>query len=135
MTTSDERARALVWAGGFLIQISRDQSLPLDLRQRATVIARHFPTIENLRVLRASGYLLETGDEELVQSGLETWPSENAGVGALPRLRRANSRNQLTNFCSEGFIARPLSLASCYSWLASGDGRACLGRAWHLAWY
>jgi hypothetical protein len=48
MTMPDERTRALVWAGGFLIQLARDQSLPLPLRRQAVVIARHFPTIEQL---------------------------------------------------------------------------------------
>ncbi|WP_298577240.1 BPSL0761 family protein [uncultured Luteimonas sp.] len=44
MTTAYERARAVVWAGGFLIELARDQSLPLHIRQRAVWIARHFPT-------------------------------------------------------------------------------------------
>lgn len=44
MSTFDEQTRALVWAGGFLIEIARDESLPLPLRQRAVEIARHFPT-------------------------------------------------------------------------------------------
>lgn len=51
MSTTDERARALVWAGGLLIQISRDKSLPLALRRQATVIARHFPTVEEIDCL------------------------------------------------------------------------------------
>ena len=37
-----------MWAGGFLIDIAQDESLPLHLRRRATVIARHFPTIEDV---------------------------------------------------------------------------------------
>ena len=45
MSTPEERTRSLVWAGGFLIQISRDSNLPLGVRQQAAVIARHFPTI------------------------------------------------------------------------------------------
>jgi hypothetical protein len=49
MTTPDERSRALVWAGGFLIEIARDKGgLLLDIRQRAVAIARHFPTIEQV---------------------------------------------------------------------------------------
>ena len=48
MTTPDERTRALVWAGGFLIDLARDKSLPLAVRQRAVMIARHFPTIEDV---------------------------------------------------------------------------------------
>ena len=48
MTMPDERSRALVWAGGFLIEIARDKRLPLDVRQSAVTIARHFPTIEQV---------------------------------------------------------------------------------------
>lgn len=29
MTTPHERARALVWAGGFLIELAHDESLPI----------------------------------------------------------------------------------------------------------
>lgn len=46
MTMPEERTRALLWAGGFLIELARDDSLPLGVRRRAVVIARHFPTIE-----------------------------------------------------------------------------------------
>lgn len=48
MTMPDERTRSLLWAGGFLIELARDGRLPLDIRQRAVVIARHFPTIEDV---------------------------------------------------------------------------------------
>lgn len=51
MTTPDERSRALVWAGGFLIELALDKSLPLQTRQRAVIIARHFPTIEQLELM------------------------------------------------------------------------------------
>lgn len=44
----NERSRALVWAGGLLIELARDKGLPLDLRRRAVSIARHFPTIEEV---------------------------------------------------------------------------------------
>ncbi len=46
MTMPYERTRALLSAGGFLIELARDPRLPLDVRQRAVVIARHFPTFE-----------------------------------------------------------------------------------------
>lgn len=45
MTTPDERTRALLWAGGFLIELARNESLPLDVRRHAVVIVRHFPTV------------------------------------------------------------------------------------------
>jgi len=48
MTMPDERTRALLWAGGFLIELARDQSLPLAIRQRAVTVARHFPAIEDV---------------------------------------------------------------------------------------
>ena len=51
MTTPEERTRALVWAGGFLIELARDESLPLVVRRRAVVIARHFPTIEQVSAM------------------------------------------------------------------------------------
>ena len=54
MTTPHERSRALVWAGGFLIELARDERLPLEIRQHAVMIARHFPTIEQLRHLAAT---------------------------------------------------------------------------------
>lgn len=44
MTLADERTRALVWAGGFPIELARGKSLPLRVRQQAVDIARHFPT-------------------------------------------------------------------------------------------
>lgn len=46
MTMPHKRSRAIVWAGGFLIELAKDESLPLTIRQTAVQIARHFPTIE-----------------------------------------------------------------------------------------
>lgn len=46
MTTLVERTRALVWAGGFLMELARDRSLPLEIRRKAVDIARHFLTVE-----------------------------------------------------------------------------------------
>jgi len=51
MTMPDERTRALLWSGSFLIEIARDPNLPLALRRRAVVIARHYPTIEDVTVM------------------------------------------------------------------------------------
>lgn len=72
MSTPEERARALVWAGDFLIQVSRDRSLPLDLRRQATVIARHFPTIEVIRQLPIQEGFLAPGAGHMSQGELET---------------------------------------------------------------
>lgn len=59
MSTAAERNRALIWAGGLLIEIARDRHLPIALRQRAVLIARHFPTIE----LVARSCLFRTSSE------------------------------------------------------------------------
>ena len=56
MTMPHERTRALLWAGGFLIELARDASLPISVRQRAIVIARHFPTIEDVSTLSGAGH-------------------------------------------------------------------------------
>lgn len=50
----DERTRALLWAGSLLIDIAQDNSLPLSLRHRAIIIARHFPTIEDVSWMAVS---------------------------------------------------------------------------------
>ena len=76
MSTPEERARALVWAGGFLVQISRNRSLPLELRRQATVIARHFPTIEDVGRLPTQVDHLVPGVGRLSQTELETWCNE-----------------------------------------------------------
>jgi hypothetical protein len=41
MTTLSERARSLVWAGAFLVELAKDESLPIAVRRTAVVIARH----------------------------------------------------------------------------------------------
>src|SRR3546814_5792017 len=46
MTMPHERTRALVWAGGFLVDLAHNKKLPVEVRRSAVVIARHFPTIE-----------------------------------------------------------------------------------------
>jgi len=48
MTLPDERTRALLWAGGFLIEVARDKRIPVSVRQRAVEIARHFPTVQQI---------------------------------------------------------------------------------------
>jgi len=51
MTTAVERTRALLWGGAFLMEVARDKTLPLPLRRQAVVIARHFPTIEQIAAM------------------------------------------------------------------------------------
>lgn len=57
MSTANEQTRALVWAGGFLIEIARNTALPMPVRKRAVLIARHYPTLSeiSLSALLASG--------------------------------------------------------------------------------
>lgn len=93
MTMPNERTRALVWAGGFLIELARDRSLPLDIRRRAVVIARHFPTIEDISATALLRYsvghhatLTSPGEVEVENEGGRfgplrystrlTWPEE-----------------------------------------------------------
>lgn len=56
MTMPDERTRALLWAGSFLVEVARNKGLPLELRRRAVVIARHFPTIEDVGSMATPQY-------------------------------------------------------------------------------
>lgn len=70
MTMLHERTRALLWAGGFLVELARDESLPLALRQRAVEIARHFPTIEDVSHMARHPSGLDVGLE---------MPSDTAG--------------------------------------------------------
>ena len=67
MTMASERTRALMWAGGFLIELARDERLPLEIRQQAVVIARHYPTLEEVHGMalfrhHPSGLGLELAD-------------------------------------------------------------------------
>lgn len=91
MSTPEERLRSLVWAGGLLVEIARDDSLPNSLRRRAVVIARHFPTVEDLasaaqpnRAL-GGGLNLEAADKipEWAES-LAKGPLRNSTRLALP---------------------------------------------------
>jgi len=72
MTMPHERTRALLWAGGFLIELARDENLPIAVRQRAVAIARHFPTIEDV------SHMAMFRDPSGLGVGLEM-PSETAG--------------------------------------------------------
>lgn len=53
MTTPMERTRALLWAGSYLIDVAENTDLPIAVRRRAVIIARHFPTTEELSGLAA----------------------------------------------------------------------------------
>src|SRR5690606_7138047 len=72
MTMPYERSRALLQAGGFLIELARDASLPLEIRQRAVAIARHFPTVEDIATMALFRHSSGLG------MGLET-PNDTTG--------------------------------------------------------
>lgn len=48
MTMPSERARALLWAGEFLREVSRRPDVPADLKNQALVILRHYPEPYNI---------------------------------------------------------------------------------------
>lgn len=56
MTTPSERARSLVWAGAFLVELNKDQTLPLNIRRTAAVIARHFPTTRDIQRMASAPF-------------------------------------------------------------------------------
>ena len=74
MTTPSERTRALVWGGGFLIEVARDTSLPLALRRKAATIARHFPTIE--QIASTSSFPPSPEPAEVCRDDLTSWGAE-----------------------------------------------------------
>lgn len=51
MTLPEERSRAVLMAGALLAQINNDVRVPLDIRQAAYGIARHFPTVSDVSSL------------------------------------------------------------------------------------
>jgi hypothetical protein len=84
MTMPDERTRALIWAGGFLIELARDETLPLAIRQRAVKIARHFPTVE--QVSSTAAFRHSPAPDEILKSpsGLQAW-AQDCVFGPLRR--------------------------------------------------
>lgn len=85
MTMPCERTRALLWAGGFLIELARDRSLPLDVRRRAVHIARHFPTIEDISAMSLLRYPIGHG---VALANPDEIDGENEG-GRFGLLRRS----------------------------------------------
>lgn len=66
MTTPSERTRALVWAGAFLVELAKDETLPIEVRRTAVVIARHFPTTLDIPHMRSAPYsMVETQSGDL----------------------------------------------------------------------
>lgn len=50
MSTPEERARSLVWAGCFMVEIAHDLNVDLEIRRKAVAIARHLPTFEEVSI-------------------------------------------------------------------------------------
>ena len=75
MTMPYERTRALLWAGSFLIEIAQNNTLPVALRSRAVLIARHFPTIEDVEAM-ASTHVLPFLGPSLVHPDEVAWRHE-----------------------------------------------------------
>lgn len=73
MTTPDERTRALLWAGGFLIELARDERLPVDVRRISVVIARHFPAIEDVASMAIFRHSSGLGIGLAVPNEVEGW--------------------------------------------------------------
>jgi len=76
MTMPHERTRALLWAGGFLIELARDESLPLAVRQQAVAIARHFQTIEQVACMAKLRHPLGLGVGLAAQEEAGPWNEE-----------------------------------------------------------
>lgn len=89
MTTSNERARSLIWAGGFLIELARDKRLPLDVRRSAVVIARHFPTAGDISFAASQSSSSGLNLELESQGAIATWAKD----------------------CSQGLLCESTSLA------------------------
>ncbi|HEY4093581.1 MAG TPA: BPSL0761 family protein [Luteibacter sp.] len=74
MTTPSERARALVWAGGLLVELAQDKRLPVDVRNSAIAIARHFPTVRDVSLAGLHSVALSL---EVQSSGdIAAWSAE-----------------------------------------------------------
>lgn len=103
VTIPSERTRALLWAGGFLIELARDRSLPLAVRRRAVVIARHFPTIEDVSTLAYHPGLAPLSEVSSWEDGCPagaltygtrlTWPCDD-GAGEAGKSRSDEARDR-----------------------------------------
>jgi len=65
----------LVWAGAFLIELNKDETLPLSIRRTAAVIARHFPTTLDIkRMASAPSSDVEMGSSADIVEWLKEYP-------------------------------------------------------------
>ncbi|WP_305955094.1 BPSL0761 family protein [Pseudomonas sp. LS-2] len=80
MTSSYERTRSVIETGSFLAALSRDTSLPDDVREQARQLLRHYPTAESVRLagrceeIRQAEVLKLPGSPGTLHPALATWP-------------------------------------------------------------
>lgn len=80
MTTAYERTRSVIETGGFLARISRDQTLPNNVREEARQLLRHYPTAEAVRLagrceaIRQDEILKLSSNPKALHPALATWP-------------------------------------------------------------
>lgn len=80
MTMPDERTRALIWAGAFLVELAKSNTLPIKVRQQAVWIARHFPTVDEVRMMamfrdESTGVGLGLAPPEQINEWLMSFPN------------------------------------------------------------
>ncbi|WP_310055437.1 BPSL0761 family protein [Pseudomonas synxantha] len=66
MTMPNERTRAVIQTGKFLLELSRDSSLPERIRRDAKFLLRHYP--DQFQMLLA-GRIEESSDSDVSPSG------------------------------------------------------------------
>ncbi|MEB0027956.1 BPSL0761 family protein [Pseudomonas sp. MH9.2] len=66
MTMPNERTRAVIQTGEFLLELSRDSSLPERIRRDAKFLLRHYP--DQFQMLLA-GRIEEASDSDVSPSG------------------------------------------------------------------
>ncbi|WP_239689899.1 BPSL0761 family protein [Pseudomonas syringae] len=80
MTTAYERTRSVIETGGFLSRISRDKTLPDNVREQARQLLRHYPTAEAVRLagrceaIRQDEVSKLSGSPKALHPALATWP-------------------------------------------------------------
>lgn len=80
MTTVSERTRSVIETGAFIARLSRDKSLPRDVREQARQLLRHYPTAEAIRLagrceaIRQDEISKLAGIPNKLHPALATWP-------------------------------------------------------------
>lgn len=72
MTLPHERTRSLVQAGELLAEISKDHSLPDEIRAQAKVVLRHYPSSKEI--------LLIGKRDEMADDPFGPWLSSNTKI-------------------------------------------------------